>query len=184
MTRRIRALGGVGVLIVILAGCGSSKPRVVFKHAPSASQVSVAMEAKPRLVETIVGGTMGRAVVDAQREYLALFSPSGRLIDMDKNGFQYFSHGACYQRIKLIGVTTQILWAAWLTQATAPPSSVRPSGDTFVYRSLSGSVTVDAHTRLIRAAGTPALPRVPASSAAFSYPSSISELPTPTPVCG
>ncbi|MEA2196786.1 MAG: hypothetical protein QOJ25_837 [Solirubrobacteraceae bacterium] len=142
------------------------------------------MEAKPRLVETVVGGTIGRAVADAKREYLAIFSPSGRLIDMDKNGLQYLGQGACYQRIKLIGVTTQILWAAWLTQATTPPFNVRPSGNSFVYRSLSGSVTVDPHTRLIRAAGTPALPGgVRASTAAFAYPSSISERPTPTPIC-
>jgi hypothetical protein len=60
------------------------------------------------------------------------------------------------------------------------------SGGTILYTLHGGEqITVDARTHLIRSDFTPAFPSggVPAYHDAYSYPSSIVELPVPAPVC-
>jgi len=77
------------------------------------------------------------------------------------------------------------LWLGPLREITGARYKTSTSGDTVVFRSSVGTVTVDPRTSLIRSEDTTAAPQggVPAYHATYSYPSSVQELGAPAPLC-
>ena len=185
-SNRTPLLLAAGVLTVLLAGCGSAD-----KSAPSPKQISVAMDAQPRIVETQTGSSIKRIVVDTKAGYQALISPSGQLVDMVKGRIEYRripGHG-CYGRFRARPVSTYDVWEGMVSEAIDSGYRVTVSGNTVVYRGKGvgsgSSVTVDDGTKLIRS--TTDFPSrstgVPDSTGKLSYPKSVAELPIPTNIC-
>jgi len=201
-----RTLTAGCALALAVGGCGGSSASKA-RSAPSVQNVIAAMNAQPRLIETLAGSsTAGRVIVDAKAGYLVLYSPSGKLTEMDKQGVEYrlLARG-CYGRFWPIPpVNTRDFWLGPLREKiTGTRYTTSAAGDTVTYSSSVGSVTVDARTTLIRSSFIAALPQggVPAypaansyppsvtvqlgapSSATYSYPASVTELGAPSPLC-
>jgi hypothetical protein len=199
-TNRTRILCASGVLALVLAGCGgsrSAKSSVAGVSPPSPAQITAAMEAQPRMAETLTGGTLRRVVIDVKARYAAFISsgksgpppprfPSGTVVVMDKHGIEYRrQESGCYDRYKAAPTSTSLLWSGLLASTVDSHYTTKVSGRTVLYSSKGERMTIDARTHLMRsqAADPPRATGVSRSSAELSYPSSVPELPTPANIC-
>jgi hypothetical protein len=136
------------------------------------------------MITRMTGTSVQRAVVDADSRYLALLS-SGVLLVMEKHGVQYRLGDGCYHRSKATAVGTRVLWAPWLLEVMGSSHTASLSGHTVVFKSASGSLTVDLRSNRISSAVRFARPsrHIRRSSVTFSYPRSVTELPRPMDIC-
>ncbi len=142
------------------------------------------MRAQPRMIVTLTGGSIRRAVIDTTAQYLAAFS-SRNLLLLERDRVEYRPAKRCFDVAAGGQVRSDSLWAGTLDDVASTTYSTRASGASVTYTSPRGQVTVDARTDLVRSARTVGLAAsgVPATSATFSYPTSIRELPAPTRLC-
>jgi hypothetical protein len=183
----MRGLGPALATALLLVGCGGSSAggdKAAGDRVPTVAAVVRAMQAQPRMLTRMAGTSVQRAVVDGDSRYLAL-SSSGVLLAMEKDGVQYRLGEGCYHRSKATPIDTRILWASWLLEVMGSRHAARVSGDTVVFKSATGSLTVDLHSNRIRSAVKFALPsrRIRRSSVTFSYPGSVTQLPRPVHIC-
>lgn len=170
------------------AGLGACSDAAQFNATGSPAtflhRVVAAMDAQPRMVINLTGGSIRRAVIDTNAGYLALFS-SRRLVVLQRAGRQYSQEHGCYRGVTAGRVRTDGLWAGTLDDITGGRYSIKLSGTRVVFRSSQGELTVDSSTELIQSARSVGVPSggVTASSAAFSYPGSVAELPAPRHLC-
>jgi beta-N-acetylhexosaminidase len=175
------------VVALALGAWGCSDPdQSLIAGSPAAFLRSViaAMNAQPRMVVKLTGGSIRRAVIDTNTHYFAIFS-SQKLLLLQKGGVAYRYANGCYHASAADRLGSQSLWAGTVDDVTASHYSAKLSGTSVVYRSAQGEMAVDSHTRLIRSARAGGLPEggVAATTATFSYPGSVQELPTPAPLC-
>lgn len=176
---------GVAAAALGVSGC-SDAAQFGATGSPAAflKKVVVAMDAQPRMIIEMAGGSINRAVIDTNAQYLALFS-SGKLLVLQKAGRQYREQTGCYRAVRPGRIRTDSLWAGVLDDITGGRYSVTVSGTSVVYRSSQGKLTIDSGTDLIRSARTVGLPSggVSPTRAMFSYPGSVVQLPAPRHVC-
>ena len=141
------------------------------------------MSAQPRIIVTLIGSPdrVARVVVDTKARYQAIFSASGKLLDLDKGGIEYRRVGSCFRRFKASRMIRSAEWTVSLTEPGHPHYTTKVSGGNVLFNSSSDRVTVDARTYLLRRDITPADPRagVPYQAASFSYPAAVAELKAP-----
>ncbi len=104
---------------------------------------------------------------------------------MDRDGVEYRLKNYCFHRSKATHFSPRVLWAGWVAEILATHYTAKVSGDTVVYESAKGTVTVDRRTSLMRSAvGFPVRSRgVRRTSVSFSYPKSVTKLPPPAHTC-
>jgi hypothetical protein len=199
-SQRKHTMGVALALAVLLAGCGGTKraPRNsktgptlaegasrpsdgIAGSALSVSNVASAMVAQPRIIQTFKGGNVQRIVVDRQAAYLASFT-AGKLTVMEKGGVEYILSRGCYSHFRATLVNTQGFWLGWLSEVTRSRYTTRVSGSTVEYSSPFGRMTVDKRTSLMRSAVNTSNSGIHPSTA-FAYPASVTQLPTPRPLC-
>jgi hypothetical protein len=174
---------------LVLGGCGASGASN-SATAPSVKSVIATMDTKSLIIQTLTGSPnhVHRVIVDGKARYSAVFSPSGRLLDVNKHGVEYRLLGqGCYGRFAPESpLKPRDLWFPALREITSGRHATSTSGDTIRYRSSSGAVMeVDTRTRLIRSMFTPAYPNggVPAQGERDSYPRFVHQLGVPRPLC-
>jgi hypothetical protein len=172
-------------LLVATSGCtDTTESLIVGTPAALLRQVIAAMAAQPRMVLNLSGGSIRRAVIDTRAQYLALFS-GRKLLLLQKRGVGYRLANGCYQVSTAFHFPTESLWAGTVDDITSDRYSARLSGTSLVYRSARGEMTVDSRSKLLQSARSMGLPSagVAATSATFSYPPSVNELPSPGRLC-
>ena len=117
-------------LALAVGACGRSSASKDMP-APSANSVIAAMNTQPRIIESVAGsGTVGRIIVDANARYLGLYSPSGMLTVMDKQGVEFrLLASGCYGRFAAAPVSTRVMWLGALEPLTSPRYTTTTSGD-------------------------------------------------------
>jgi hypothetical protein len=191
MRRTASALASVAVLgagAALLAGCGSSASAAT--QIPSVSAIRAAMLAQPRIASVIrhtrlTGPRDTVRVVQVRRGGYQVIYTNGKLVAVDRNGFDYGrTNGVgCWQRMAGIFAPPSAWWGRDLDGATAPgyQTMVTPSGQ-IVFRAPSGQqITVNPRTDLIISWSAPGFAKggVPRQSHTYSYPSRVKELPVP-----